>query len=213
MHLLKLKAKLEKLNKDKRLHHLNCPIIGLTGGIASGKSTVANLMRQDGLCVVDADALIKEIYQFDSTKKFVTSLNSEFIQNNQIDFQKLRNAFFRDPELKQRLEKFLYQKLPETFKSHIPANTQVIIYDVPLLFEKGLEKLVDVRLVVYTPRDIQLQRLMLRDNIKEELANKILDQQMSIEEKRQRADFIIDNSQDSNYLLQQYQKLKNILFE
>lgn len=216
MHLLKLKAKLERLNKNKRLHHLDCPIIGLTGGIATGKSTFANFMRQDGLCVVDADALIKEIYQKKETIKFINSLNPEFIQLDKINFQKLRKAFFNDEELKKQIEQFLYQKLPQTFKSHIPKNTKVVVYDVPLLFEKHLDKLVDVSVLVYAPREIQLQRLVLRDKIDQELANSILDQQMDIEDKRQQADFIIDNTQNTqnkDHLQMQYQELKRNVFE
>lgn len=212
MHLLKLKAKLGKLNKNHRLHHLNCPIIGLTGGIASGKSTVAKLMREDGLCVVDADALIKEIYQENETIKFISSLNPDFEQDSQINFQKLRQAFFEDAELKQKIEQFLYQRLPDAFKSHIPKNAQLIIYDVPLLFEKRIDKLVDLSIVVYTPREIQLERLMARDHITPELANSILDQQMSIEEKKIRADFLIDNSEDINTLHKRYQELKEKIF-
>jgi dephospho-CoA kinase len=213
MHLLKLKAKFDKLNKNNRLYNIDCPIIGLTGGIASGKSTVANFMRQDGLCVIDADSLIKEIYQKDETIKFISSLNPEFIQLNQINFQKLRKSFFNDQELKKKIEYFLYQKLPQAFLAHVPMEAQVVIYDVPLLFEKHLDKLIDISVVVYAPRETQLKRLVIRDKIDKKLASSILDQQMSIEDKRLSADFVIDNTQNQDYLLKQYQELKEKIFD
>ena len=213
MHLLKLKAKFDKLNKNNRLYNIDCPIIGLTGGIASGKSTVANFMRQDGLCVIDADSLIKEIYQKDETIKFISSLNPEFIQLNQINFQKLRKSFFNDQELKKKIEYFLYQKLPQAFLAHVPMEAKVVIYDVPLLFEKHLDKLIDISVVVYAPRETQLKRLVIRDKIDKKLASSILDQQMSIEDKRLSADFVIDNTQNQDYLLKQYQELKEKIFD
>jgi dephospho-CoA kinase len=213
MHLLKLKPNLIILNDKERLHGLDKPIVGLTGGIATGKSTVAKLMHQDGLCVIDADALVKKIYALAETKDFIKGLDSKFVPGDTVDFKVLRQAFFNDASLKQKIENYLYARLPATFKSQVDPNAQVVIYDVPLLFEKELHKLVDVSVLVYAPRETQIERLVARDKINQELANSILDHQMDIEKKRDLAAFCLDNTENLEKLSLKYQLLRDDLFE
>ena len=190
-----LKPSLISKNEKNRLHESKRPIIGLTGGIATGKSTVANLLRKEGLTVLDADLLVKEIYKTQEAKDFISTNWPMAMNDKEIIFPKLRELFFQDMKIKQEIESFIYSRLPHAFITEsLKSNQSFIIYDVPLLFEKELYKLVDQSVVVYSPREIQLQRLIQRDNITEDLANKILDQQMGIEEKVKKADFIIKNA-------------------
>jgi dephospho-CoA kinase len=191
-----LKPHYHRLTPSERLYQLDSPIIGLTGGIASGKSTVVKLMKSRGLKVIDADQLVKTIYQQDETKNFIQSNYPEAWHQGAIDFSKLRELFFQDAKTKQAIESHIYSKLPEAFKAAAPSLTEqrFYLYDVPLLYEKGLDSRFDLTIVVYAPREMQLARLLSRDNNELELANKILNQQMDIEEKKIKADFVIDNS-------------------
>jgi len=191
-----LKEKFIKLEPGFRLYNYDKPIIALTGGIATGKSTVTKLLEQKGLKVIDADALVKSIYQKQETKDLIRTTFSDVWVNNEINFPKLRELVFQNPKVKELIEGFIYARLPEAFREATAkiTNQDFYIYDVPLLFERNLDTKVDLKLVVYAPRSVQLARLIDRDGSKEEIGNKILDAQMDIEEKKEKADFVISNS-------------------
>ena len=199
---MRLKNHLVKLSADSRLYQIVVPIVGLTGGIASGKSTVSQALKAKGMAVIDADQLVKSIYSTTEAINFVSLNFPEAIENGRINFKTLRHKVFLSAEAKKLVEEFIYQRLPDAFLAafHKFKNPECVVYDVPLLFEKGLEGLVDTNVLVYTPRKIQQERLMSRDGHFEEMANNILDQQMDIEEKNNKAEFIIDNSQTEKEL-------------
>jgi dephospho-CoA kinase len=193
---MNLKPEFQKLTPKSRLYQLPVPIIGLTGGIASGKSTVAEILSQKGLAMINADQLVKDIYALPETLEFLNLHHPEVLKAKKIDFRMLREKVFKNPEVKTQIEKFIYQRLPAAFMNayHKLQDPKLVVYDVPLLFEKNLESLMDVSVLVYAPRNIQRTRLMSRDSIAEELAESILKQQMDIEDKKQRAEFVINNS-------------------
>lgn len=209
---MKLKDEYIKLNSEQRLYQLQQPLIALTGGIASGKSSVAKIFAEHGLKIINADELVKKIYSSTDAIQFIKQCAPDVVDNNIINFPALRKKVFSDPALKDSIETFIYTRLPETFKSQVTPQDEVIIYDVPLLFERKLEKYFDIIVVVYSPRALQLQRLIKRDQNSRELAEKILDQQIDIEEKRSKADFVIDNSRDREELILQSEQLLNRLF-
>lgn len=194
---MKLKPHLIKLDSSNRLHGLPVPIIGLTGGIATGKSTVAQMIRARGLPIIDADQLVKNIYALPETLEHIKKSYPEVVHQGAIQFAKLREKFFQEEKVRQDVEHFIYQRLPQAFQKQYSSlgKPEAIIYDVPLLFEKNLADQVDVKLVVYAPAKVQLARLMKRDGQLEPMASKILYHQMDIEEKKLLADFLIDNSQ------------------
>jgi dephospho-CoA kinase len=199
---MKIKSKFNRLNKEKRLYGLNVPVIGLTGGIASGKSTVTAILKQKGLPVIDADHLVKEIYTLPETLDFINKNFPDVIKDGAIQFPLLRQKVFSNSDVKSKIEEFIYKRLPLAFKIafenlHQPS---MVVYDVPLLFEKKLEQLFDLTVLVYAPLSIQRQRLMCRDNHTEEIANNILNQQMDIESKKTKAEFVIDNSRTQDKL-------------
>jgi dephospho-CoA kinase len=204
-----LKNKLIELSSQKRLHELAAPIVGLTGGIATGKSTVSKILQSKGCPIIDADQLVKKIYALNDTKEFIKANFPEGYRNGEIDFPALRQRFFQDPKAKSDIEGHIYQRLPDIFlKEYRELGTPpFIIYDVPLLFEKKLDLLVDITVTVYAPRKIQEARLMKRDGILEDLAKKIIDQQMDIEDKKLKADFVIDNSFSQEELVQEVEEL------
>lgn len=189
-----------KSSKD-RLYRLDNAIIGLTGGIATGKSTASEILLKLGHLVIDADKLVKRIYNSDESVAFITAIAPHCVDNDKINFRSLRELFFREKKLKEQIEKYIYPKLREEFLKEVPnKNTKVIFYDAPILFERSLDKLVDQTLLIYAPKEIQIQRLTQRDSIDEQLAEKILASQLSIEEKKNKADFVIENTRDIKYL-------------
>lgn len=192
-----MKLRDQFLRNTPKLHGSPVPVVGLTGGIATGKSTVSKLLRKHGLTVIDADQLVKAVYTEKDTHDFLRQNCPEGIKGDEVNFPRLRERFFSNPELKKKIENFIYQRLPAAFlKSYEAAGRpECVVYDVPLLFEKGLQDKVDLKVLVYAPRKIQLARVISRDKHETELAEKILDQQMDIEQKRSLSDVIIDNSQ------------------
>jgi dephospho-CoA kinase len=193
---MKLKPELISLTKEKRLHQLGVPVIGLTGGISTGKSTVAQKLTSMGFLVLNADLLVKDIYSTEEAKIFIQGICPEAWVDEKIDFKILRERVFKSTSLKGSVESFIYKRLPGAFlTAYEKADlNQIVVYDVPLLFERHLDELVDFTVVVYAPVEIQRARLMKRDGHIEEMAQKIIDQQIDIEEKKTRADFVIDNS-------------------
>lgn len=193
---MKLQKRWEKLAPEKRLHGLPVPVIGLTGGIATGKSTVTKIFREKGLPVIDADELVKRIYAQEETLQWLQTNHPEVMKGKAINFPVLREKFFSTPAVKDELEAFIYGHLPEAFRDAYKklGTPEYVIYDVPLLFEKNLAPLVDVTVTVYAPEKVQLARLLSRDGHAEELGRTILKSQTDIEEKKALSDFVIDNS-------------------
>lgn len=212
---MKLKATYQKLSSEQRLYGIKTPLIGLTGGIATGKSTVAEILKNRGLPVINADRLVKEIYSLPETREFIQKNYPEVIKENEIQFPLLRKKVFTSPEVKSNIENFIYQLLPEAFRKSYDniSNAKVIVYDVPLLFEKKMETLFDLTLLVYAPRNIQRARLIKRDGHLESMADDILDQQIDIEEKKLKADFIIDNSRTEAELPEEVNQFLRLVLE
>lgn len=212
--MLKIKEKLIVLEKKDRLYNLEQPIVAITGGIASGKSTFINLLKTKGLQIIDADQLVKNIYATFEAKEFIRSHFPSVFNDHNIDFKKLRELFFSDPQCKSKIEAFIYSKLPNAFKEEVKCitNQNFYIYDVPLLFEKNLEKKVDLSVLIFCEPNQQLIRLIRRDQIPENLAKKIIEQQIDINIKKTKAGLVIDNSQDQGQLeLQMETFLQNLL--
>lgn len=193
---MRLKKEFIRLVPDRRLYKLNIPVIGLTGGIASGKSTVSQMLKDKGLAVVDADRLVKEIYALPETLDFIQKEFPDVIQNGTIQFHLLRQKVFSDSKVKATVENFIYQRLPQAFQTAFKKfnQPQILIYDVPLLFERDMKGYFDLTVLVYAPQNLQRERLIKRDKQTPEMADTILNQQMNIEEKKLKADFVINNS-------------------
>ena len=185
-----------RLSPRHRLHQTSVPLIGLTGGIASGKSTVANLLRDTGANVISADTLIKHIYAEEETKSFIRQNFPQCINGENIDFPLLRRKAFKDDRVRGLLENFFHPRLPKFFKKEFQrfSSPTLVIYDVPLLFEKSLQDQFDLVVCVYCTPKQQEERLLSRDDIDETLAWAILKSQMDIDIKKELADTIIDNS-------------------
>lgn len=211
----KLKNNWITKKSDSRLYNLAIPIIGLTGGIASGKSTIAELLRIDQHPILDADQLVKNIYKTQEARDFISSNFPHVINGSEINFKILRETFFSDHEARLKVETFIYQRLPQMFMSEFKKlnNPEYLFYDVPLLFEKEIHKKVDISVCVYIDKKTQIDRLMKRDQISKELALNIINKQDSLEAKKDLSDYVIFNNESLDNLKVHYQDFLNELFE
>lgn len=183
-----------------RLYKIQNKIIGITGGIATGKSSFSKLLQAEGLNVICADQLVKKIYLQPETLRFIKSISKQLVSDNKIDFKSLRELFFKDRVIKEKVEGHLYPRLKSEFLNQIKSTTSVIIYDIPLLFEKNLQSKFDSVVLVYASREQQILRLCKRDQISHSLAENILKHQLPIEKKLDLSDLVIDNSKDKHHL-------------
>ena len=176
-------------------------IVGLTGGIATGKSTVAAMLRRRGARVVDADALVhgaerpgQPAYN-DIVRRFGGGV---LAPDGSIDRAALGKLVFDDAGARRDLEAITHPRVRELIAQEVAAaaaaGDEVAIIDIPLLFETGRADQFSGVLLVYAPPDVQVQRLRERSGLSEDEARKRLAAQLSIDEKRQRATWVIDNS-------------------
>lgn len=173
-------------------------IIGLTGGIASGKSTVSNILKSFGIYIADADKIAKELgNREDVIKEIQEKISQDILDDkNNIDRVKLKNIVFSDKSKLEVLNSIFHPKIKDELKK-IKLNSSkndIIIFDVPLLFETDIYKMCDKNILVYVDEEIQIERLILRDRIIRELAKKIIDSQMSLEEKKLKSDILVENN-------------------
>jgi dephospho-CoA kinase len=174
--------------------------IGLTGNIGSGKSTVAKMLAEKGAVIIDADVLARTATQDPAVlEQIAEQLGRDLVQDGNLDRKKTAELVFHHPEARHILNNIIHpwvrQKSAERVAEllqHDPAC--IIVQDIPLLFENGLEKNFDVVIVVYAPLEERIARVMSRSTLTEEdiLARDRV--QMSLEEKVKRADVVIDNS-------------------
>lgn len=196
----------------------NLKLIGLTGGIASGKSTVSRILFTKGYCIVDADIIAKEVVG-KNKNAYLEIINvfskNILLENGEIDRKKLGKIIFNDESLRGKLNKIVHPYVFDEIKNQIVSlsrNNSIIFLDVPLLFEQyRLWKEYSIEFteiwLIYCHRCIQIKRLMDRDNISKEEAIKRIDSQMNLKEKREMSSKIIDNNKDIKHLKRQIDKL------
>lgn len=185
-------------------------IIGLTGGIASGKTTVSKILKTKGFLIYDADEIAREISKEEEVKKELISYFGEQILDkaSNIDRKKLKDIVFKDKEKLEELNRIIHPRVYVFFKSIREKNDykKTIVFDVPLLFESGIDKLCDKILLVLADRELKIKRIIKRDGISKELAEKIIGSQMSDDEKIKKADIIIENNDSIEDLKEQVER-------
>lgn len=168
-------------------------IIGITGSIGSGKSTVSKYIEEKGYKIIDADKIAYSV--FDENIKSIKKLFPKAFIGDKIDRKQISLEIFTTPLLKEKLEKIIHPKVLSIIKKEIKKNKKKILFlDVPLLYEANYQKICDKVIVVYVDLEKQVERLMKRDKIDKEYALKKIDSQISMEEKKKRADYVVDNS-------------------
>ena len=186
-------------------------IIGLTGGIASAKSTVSALLVSKGARLVDADVIAREVMLpgHEVLAAAVKQFGSEILSSDgTLNRGKLGDIVFQDPAALQALNNLTHPAIRREIKERMNSMEEedpkkLTIVDIPLLFESGLENMFHEILVVYVPREVQIARLMERNGLSLEQAEARLNAQMDIEAKRNKADYIIDNSGELAHTEQQ----------
>jgi len=178
--------------------------IALTGSIATGKSTVASLLALNGMRVIDADTISHEI--LDASSLWVKdTFGEQYMNGSKVNRSKLGEHIFSDIEAKKTLEEYLHPKIKaEILKRSEKQDGFKFPYliDIPLFFENSNYE-IDTSVVVYTPKEIQLERFMKRNGYSKEESLKRIATQYDIAEKRDRATWVIDNSKNLKHLQQE----------
>jgi dephospho-CoA kinase len=190
-------------------------IIGLTGGIACGKSTVANILRQKGILVIDADEISREITK--KGKPAWQEIKEEFGEevigpDGEILRKKLAQIVFNNPTKLATLNQITHPRITKQLTeilAEIKAkkSQRIIVIEVPLLFECGLQDIFDEVWVVKAPQSVMIERLIKRDSLSKEDALKRISSQMPLTQKAQLADRVIENSGSVNDLKKQIEDI------
>ncbi len=173
-------------------------LVGLTGGVASGKSTVAGFFKDLGVPTINTDEVANELTLQDENTidEIIDTFGKGILTAGKPDKQKLKSIVFNDKAQRQKLEQILHPRIKTRLHIILASKSApYAIIEVPLLFEIGWNKFMDRSLLCVAPINIRITRLTQRDGINEELANKIIAAQMSDEKKREFADDIIVTNQ------------------
>lgn len=175
-------------------------ILGLTGGIATGKSTVSKFFKENGIPVVDADVGAREVVKAgtEGLKRIEVVFGNQVIENGHLNRKVLGKIVFENPQELEKLNRILGDLIAEWIhdkkERYIKEKHPLVVLDIPLLFESGYQEVVDQVMVVATTPEVQLNRLMERDQIDEQTARKKIAAQAPIMDKVLKADFVIDNN-------------------
>ena len=176
-------------------------VLGLTGGIATGKSTVAGLFAREKIPIVDADLIARQVIEPGQRayNEVVQVFGRDILMDDQsINRGKLGALIFNNQQKRDQLNQIVHPVIIDQLIAErdrlIKSGHPLIVLDIPLLYEIDLVELVDQVVVVYTTAENQLARLMARDQLTEAEAKQRINSQLSIEEKKQRANYLIDNN-------------------
>ena len=181
-------------------------VIGLTGGIASGKTTITNFLKKKKFTVHDSDFVVKKIYS-KPEPKFLSYLKKTNLKNsikgNKIDKKTIREEIFTNTEKRKLLEKYLHAKVKKSrdifLKKNRQKKTQIVFLDIPLLFENKLEKICNYTILFYAPLKIRKQRAIRRKGMQKRILVKIIKSQLSDKIKKKKADYIINTSASKDW--------------
>lgn len=191
-------------------------IIGLTGGIASGKSTVSKYLISLGIPVVDADLVSREVVEpgQPGLREIKAAFGHEVISDGQLDRRALRDIIFSDVSKRELLNSILHPIIHDAIESKInqlKASHSIIVFDAPLLLENNLKYMVDSLWLVTCTVEKQIERVMVRDRISREDALRIINSQMALSDKEDMADIILNNNTSVGQLYDQVDLQLSIL--
>ncbi|MBN1830743.1 MAG: dephospho-CoA kinase [Deltaproteobacteria bacterium] len=196
-------------------------LLGVTGGIATGKTTVVRMLEELGAPVIDFDLLAREVVEprKPAWKDIVGYFGEDILlEDGSLDREKLSGIVFQEVEKRKILERFTHPRIYEASDRKVKKICEkdpnaIIQLDIPLLIEQNLQHMVDKILVVYIPREKQIERLMERDRMSREAAVDRLGAQLSIDEKLGWADFVINNEKSLEETKKQVEDLWKTLKE
>ena len=182
----------------------------LTGGIATGKSTVAKIFKEFGFEIIDADKIAHKTLDKNQAK-IIELFGEEYVLNDKVDRKALGRLIFSNKEEKLKLENLLHPLIfseIEAQSKKLDRKKEPYLVDIPLFFESSRYP-IEKSIVVYVPKALQLQRLMNRDGTTKEEALQRINAQLPIDEKKQRATYLIDNQKDLKALQQECVRVKD----
>lgn len=190
-------------------------LLGVTGGIASGKSTVSEMLSELGSPLIDFDLIARQVVEpgTPGLAKIVDYFGCQVLADDgSLDRKKLSGIIFGDMEKRKKLESFTHPLIHDEFVKQadeiaVKNPDAIIQVAVPLLIELNLQHLFDKLLVIHVPAEMQVERLAKRDGISREEAVNILKAQLPIDEKLQFADFVVDNTKDLTYTRNQVEEV------
>ena len=186
-------------------------IVGLTGGIGTGKSTVSRKLRERGYPVIDLDVISREVIEYPEViDELVRNFGNEILENQNntsgkksISRNKLRQTVFKEEKKVSVLNSIMHPPIVEEMRrqvENLKKNYKTVFVEVQLLFEAKLEKEFDLTVLVYADKKTQLERVLKRDGRKEEEVQQIINAQMDMTEKWRLSNYIIENNGDSEML-------------
>ena len=186
-------------------------IVGLTGGIGTGKSTVSRKLREIGYPVIDLDVISREVIEYPEViDELVRNFGNEILENQNntsgkksISRNKLRQTVFKEEKKVSVLNSIMHPPIVEEMRRQIEKlrkSYKTVFVEVQLLFEAKLEKEFDIIVLVYADKKTQLERVLKRDERSEEEVQRIINAQMDMTEKRRRSNYIIENNGNSEML-------------
>lgn len=191
--------------------------VGLTGGIGSGKSTVSSILKEKGIAVIDADVVSREVHALypELTRKIKLSFGEGFYDaDGNLKRKELGNYIFQNPGERKKLEDivlpYIIREIFIRLQEYAKKGESWCILDAPTLIEQGLHQQMNFNILVWVDRQTQIERVMRRDGLTEQQVISRINAQMSLDRKKEFADFIIDNSKD---LLTTRNQVERILAE
>lgn len=194
----------------------NSLIVGLTGGIATGKSTVSTYLNNHGYLIIDADQIGREVVEKGqpALMEIKEIFGAEMITSEEeLNRRKMRKHVFGNPEALKKLNAITHPRIIEKIEEKIQfykknAESDIIFLDCPLLFELKLERLVDEVWTVYTTQELQIKRLIKRDQVSRKEAMDVIKAQLPMDVKIEKADVVLNNTGDIELL---YCQIENYL--
>jgi len=178
--------------------------VGVTGGIGSGKTALTDWLSEQGIVIVDADRVAREVVQpgTPALKAIIDAFGEQYLtQDGNLDRAAMRQLVFGDEEKRLLLESITHPQIREALWDQLQrADSAYVVLSSPLLLESGQSEMVDVSVVVDVPEEMQIQRTMARDANDKALVEKIMAAQMRRQKRLQLADIVVDNSGDLSAL-------------
>ena len=184
-------------------------VVGLTGGIASGKTTIVKLLKKRGFVIHDSDMVVKNIYSKPPTS-FIKHLKDIKLGNTlsglKINKAAIREEIFHNPNKKRKLEKYIHKEVKKSRDRFLKKNkkSKIVLLDIPLLFENKLEKICDHTILLFAPLKIRKKRALQRRGMNKTILEKIVKSQLGDTIKKRKADFIVNTSTKKNKTIDKF---------
>lgn len=192
-------------------------IVGITGGIASGKSTVINYLLEKEYAVIDSDVISRDLTSNNglALNAIMKTFGTDFFDNaGNLNRQKLGELIFNNEDERQKLNNIIHPLVYNQIKISVnEIKKDIVFVDVPLLFEAKFEDLFDHIILIYVSRDTQISRLSSRNNLSFDEAMSRINSQMNLEEKIELSDFVIDNNGSKEDMFVKIEKILKLIKE